>query len=83
MDATKTFETQLNSLNAAANVFLSCLRDSNDGVRSSRTLAGDNEPAELQRARRDCLNIVRRLQNLLADPASFIENVATQVYQPP
>ena len=74
MTSSSQLETLSNELAIAAKTFSDHCR-SDDAARPHLV----NAPGEADRARRNILTIATRLQTLLAEPAEFIQHLASQV----
>ena len=78
MDSLSQLETYTHDLVSASKTLANHCRDV--GVSSMRHLAvPTNAPVEAHRSRRNFLAILARLQTLLAEPADFIQHLASQV----
>ena len=78
MTSSSQLETWSNDLAIAAKTLSDHCRG--DGTALTPHLATTNvAPSEADRARRNILTIATRLQTLLAEPAEFIQHLASQV----
>jgi hypothetical protein len=71
-------QSYVNELSSAAKVITDHCPDANLNLASHISIP-NNAPSEVHRARRNLLAVTTRLQALLAEPADFIQQLASQV----
>lgn len=71
-------QSYVNELSSAAKIITDHCPDANLTLASHISIP-NNAPSEVHRARRNLLAVTARLQALLAEPADFIQQLASQV----
>jgi hypothetical protein len=71
-------QSYLNELSSAAKIITDHCLDTNVSLAPHISIP-NNVPSEVHRARRSLLAVTTRLQTLLAEPADFIQQLASQV----
>ena len=78
MDSLRSLESYTSDLITASKTLTNHCQDAGVGSMPHLTIPTD-APAEAHRSRREVLAILARLQTLLAEPADFIQHIASQV----